>query len=587
MLSKASAKPSLFQKDLFSAWFTPAENEGGFYAMGKKQVILGACLGECVHVAGVLSFLHLAKENGYETIFLGPAAPIRDIINAIQKTETDIVAVSYRLTPSTGELLLKQFKNAILEAGLKDRKYVFGGTEPVADIARKLNFFDAVFSGHEPIDDIIAFLQGRSARGEQEKDYAHNLIERIEQKKPFPIIRHHFGLPSLKDTIRGVKEIAEAKVLDIISIGPDQDAQENFFHPERQDESRKGAGGVPVRMPDDFRALYSASRCGNYPLMRCYAGTDDLIKLAEMYVETINLCFGAIPIFWFNVLDNRGPMGLEESIRVHQETILWHAERNIPVEVNEPHQWSLRGAHDTIYVATACLSAYIAKKLGVKDYIAQYMFNIPAGVSFKMDLAKMLACVDLVEELQDESFKVHRETRAGLLSYPVDMDMAKGQLASSVMLQMALKPEILHVVAYCEAHHAAVSSDIIESCRIASKVVENAIYGMPDFTIDPEVQARKEELKKEAQLLLEAIRDLGSGIPFDPLLDPKNLANAVRLGLLDAPEITLSENAKGTITTHIIDGACYAIAPETGQILSEEERLAELTWCHLEAKQSR
>lgn len=311
-------------------------------------------------------------------------------------------------------------------------------------------------------------------------------------------------------------------------------------------------------------------------LMRCYAGTNDLIKLAEMYVETINLCFGAIPIFWFNVLDNRGPMGLEESIRVHQETIRWHAERNIPVEVNEPHHWSLRSAHDTIYVATAYLSAYIAKKMGVKDYIAQYMFNIPAGVSFKMDLAKMLACIDLVEELQDEHFKVHRETRAGLLSYPVDMDKAKGQLASSVMLQMSLKPEILHVVAYCEAHHAAMPSDIIESCKIASKVVENAIYGMPDWTIDQEVQARKEELKKEARLLLKAIRALSDDTSLDPLLDPKNLANAVRQGLLDTPEITPSQNARGAITTRIVNGACYAVEPKTCRILSEEERLADL-----------
>ena len=310
--------------------------------------------------------------------------------------------------------------------------------------------------------------------------------------------------------------------------------------------------------------------------MRCYAGTDDLIKLAEVYVETITLCFGAIPIFWFNVLDNRGPMGLEESIKIHQEAIRWHAERNIPVEVNEPHHWSLRCAPDSMFVATAFLSAYIAKKLGVKHYIAQYMFNIPAGVSFKMDLAKMLACIDMVEELEDEHFKVHRETRAGLLSYPVNMDMAKGQLASSVMLQMALKPEILHVVAYCEADHAALPSDIIESCKIAHRVVENAIYGMPNFTIDPEVQMRKDELKKEAKLLIKTIRALCRDSCDDPLLDPKNLANAVRLGFLDAPELTLSENSKGAIVTRIVNGACYAVNPETHQIMTEEERLSRL-----------
>ena len=536
--------------------------------------ILGASLGECAHVAGITAFLNLAKQQGYKTLFLGPAIPINSLVNAIKKEEPDIVAVSYRLTPTTAKLLLERFINAIRKANLhKGRKYIFGGTEPVADIAKKLNFFNAVFSGQDSTDDIIAFLQGQKPRSEREADYPQRLIQRIEKKKPFPIIRHHFGLPTVEVTIKGVREIAEARVLDIISLGPDQDAQENFFHPERQDESRKGAGGVPVRTEDDFKAIYEASRCGNYPLMRCYAGTDDLIKLAEMYLITINLCFGAIPIFWFNVLDNRGPMALEESIRMHQEAIKFHAERNIPVEVNEPHQWSLRSAPDQIYVATAFLGAYIAKKLGVRDYVAQYMFNTPAGVSFKMDLAKMLACIDLVEELQNENFIVHRETRAGLLSYPVDMDMAKGQLASSVMLQMGLNPKILHVVAYCEADHAALPSDIIESCRIARKVVENAIYGMPDMTIDPKIVARKEELKKEAKLLIEAIRNLGSDMSDDPLLDPKNLANAVRLGFLDAPELTPTENSKGTIVTSIIDGACYAVNPETHEIMSEEERL--------------
>ena len=43
---------------------------------------------------------------------------------------------------------------------------------------------------------------------------------------------------------------AEAGALDVISLGIDQDAQENFFHPERQNPRRTGAGGVPVRSAD-------------------------------------------------------------------------------------------------------------------------------------------------------------------------------------------------------------------------------------------------------------------------------------------------------------------------------------------------
>lgn len=63
----------------------------------------------------------------------------------------------------------------------------------------------------------------------------------------------------------------------------------------------------------------------------------------------------------------------------HQDEM--HGERNIPVEVNDPHHWSLRDAHDAIGVADAYLVAYNAKQMGVKDYVAQYMLNVPALIS--------------------------------------------------------------------------------------------------------------------------------------------------------------------------------------------------------------
>ena len=129
-----------------------------------------------------------------------------------------------------------------------------------------------------------------------------------------------------KPRCAGIEQIAEARVLDVISLGIDQDAQENFFHPERQDPRRTGAGGVPVRSADDYRALYAASRRGNYPLLRTYSGTDDFVRLAEMYVETINIAWAAVPLFWFNAMDGRGPHDLESSIREHQELMAWYGD---------------------------------------------------------------------------------------------------------------------------------------------------------------------------------------------------------------------------------------------------------------------
>ena len=278
-------------------------------------------------------------------------------------------------------------------------------------------------------------------------------------------------------------------MIDVISLGTDQDAQEHFFHPERQDPRRKGAGGVPVRSAEDFRRLYEASREGNHPLLRTYAGTTDLLRLAELYQETIHNAWCAVPLFWFNAMDGRGPMSLEESIRARQETMAWHGERDIPVELNEPHHWGMRDAPDVVYCASAFLSAYNARAFGVRDYLAQMMFNSPPGTSDAMDLAKMLACLDLIEPLAGPRFSIYRQVRTGLLSYPTDLAEARGQLAASVYLQMALRPHVVHVVGFSEADHEATAADVIEGCKIARRAIRNALDGQPDPSHDPRVRA--------------------------------------------------------------------------------------------------
>jgi hypothetical protein len=366
-------------------------------------------------------------------------------------------------------------------------------------------------------------------------------------------------------------------VLDVISLGTDQDAQANFFHPERQDPRRTGAGGVPVRSADDYRVLYAASRRGNYPLLRTYSGTDDFVRLAELYVDTINIAWCAIPIFWFNQMDGRGPWDLQGSIREHQRVMAWYGEQGIPVELNEPHHWGMRDAPDVISVVAAYLSAYNARAFGVQDYIAQVMFNSPPGLSDAMDLAKMLACLDLIEPLAGPDFSVWRQSRTGLLSYPLDRDAARAHLSASVYLQMALKPHIVHVVSHTEAHHAATADDVIEACKLARRAIENAIRGQPDMTVDPTVQQRREELAREAQATLEAIRALARTDTADALTDPATLTRAVTTGVLDAPHLLNNLFARGEIVTRIDSrGACVAVEPSTGNPVSEEERIATL-----------
>lgn len=539
------------------------------------KTVVAAALGECVHVAGVMNFLRLAETSGWRTVFLGPAVSVDALLEAARHEDAELVGVSYRLTPETGERLLGEFAEAADDLRSAGVRFAFGGTPPIAERARAIGFFERVFDGSEATDAVLAYLRGQARLKASEEDFPQTAVDRIVWKAPYPILRHHFGLPTMKTTLDGIAKISEAQAVDLISLGIDQDAQESFFHPERQDVRRKGAGGVPVRSADDYRALYEASRSGNYPLMRTYAGTDDFIQLAEMYVETHNIAWCAIPIFWFNRMDGRGPWDLESSIRQHQAVMRWYGSRDIPVELNEPHHWGMRDAPDVISVVAAYLSAYNAIAFGVYDYIAQMMFNSPPGLSDAMDLAKMLAILELIAPLANGDFRVWKQTRTGLLSYPLDVDAARAHLAASTYLQMALKPHIVHIVGHTEAHHAATADDIIAASSMARRAIDNALGGQPDMRADPVVQARKDELIREAKVTLAGIRALADGSTVDPLTDPMTLARAVTDGILDAPHLKSNPFAHGEMATRIDQrGACVAVSPETGRPLTEEERLA-------------
>jgi hypothetical protein len=317
-----------------------------------------------------------------------------------------------------------------------------------------------------------------------------------------------------------------------------------------------------------------------------------------MYVQTINNAWCAIPLFWFNQLDGRGPWDLEGSIREHQRVMKWYGDHKIPVELNEPHHWGMRDAPDVVFVVSAYLSAYNARAFGVKDYIAQLMFNSPPGLSDAMDLAKMLAVMDMIAPLQfalreapegcgasaetkrregdgGKGFRIWKQTRTGLLSYPLDADQARGHLAASVYLQMALKPHIIHIVGHTEAHHAATAEDVIAASKIARRAIENAVRGAADMTADPAIARRRQQLVKEADLLLEAIAALAGPDADDPLTDPPTLARAVTGGLLDAPQLRNNKFGRGEIRTRIINGANVAVDAK-GKVIKEQKRIESL-----------
>jgi len=543
----------------------------------KPGRVLAGSLGDCVHVAGVTRFLAIAEEAGYETYFTGPATEPEAFVDAVLAFDPDVIAVSYRLTPENARTLLTDLRGMLEAAGVLGRKRIFfGGTPPVAAVAEDLGYFDAIFAGQEPPNAVRSALEGQPPAAEDPAQYPQRAVERIRWKAPLPLLRHHFGIPapSIQPTVEGIARIAEAGVLDVISLGSDQDAQEHFFRPSEQDPKSRGAGGVPFRSEADLAALYEASRRGNFPLLRAYSGTADHLRYADLLLRTLNNAWCATSLFWFNDMDGRGPSPLAQSIAEHQALMTWHGARDIPVEGNESYHWGMRDAPDVVVCASAYLYAHNARRAGVRDYILTYMFQSPPQLSNAMDLARALAVLELSDTFAADDFRLWRQTRTGLLSYPIDPHRARAHLAQSTALQMALRPHIIHVVGFSEAHHAATDGDVIESALMTQEVVETALRGSPDLTADPAVQRRKDELVAETHRLLDAIRALGPG-EDDPLSSPTVLAEAVRRGLLDAPQLRSNRYAPGRVRTRAIGGAIWAV-DESGRPLREAERLAAL-----------
>jgi len=202
------------------------------------------------------------------------------------------------------------------------------------------------------------------------------------------------------------------------------------------------------------------------------------------------------------------------------------------------------------------------------------MFNSPPGTSDAMDLAKMLAVMAIIKPLASDSFHIWKQTRTGLLSYPLEQNAARAHLASSIYLQMAMKPDIIHIVGHTEADHAATGNDVIDAALMARKAIENAINGQPDPTHDPIVQARIKWLVEQAHITLKAISDLGEGTN-EPLINPIVLGKALRKGILDAPHLKNSKIARGLIKTQIINGACETV-DTTGNFIDETQRIKQL-----------
>ncbi|RME42329.1 MAG: hypothetical protein D6791_18015, partial [Chloroflexi bacterium] len=420
--------------------------------------------------------------------------------------------------------------------------------------------------------------------------------------------------------VEAIEKLAEAGAFEIVSLAPDQTSQEllaKFIRGEEDPERYlAGQGGAPIRSIEDLKRLKAATQRGNYPLTRIYTGTDELVELAKLWEEHLNMAFPAVPIFFYNELDGRGPISIRDGFDEHFRTIEWWAERGKPLEINDPHQWGLRYASDDMQVTDHVLCAVIALKKGIRHYVMQMMFELPPAISALDDLAKMKAAYELAEPLTRHfDFNIIKQTRSGLPSFPPNLNQAKGHLAFGVYTQLYLEPDILHVVTHSEAHHEASADDIIESCEIVKQVCWDFVKGhVPDVWNDPVLKARKRELKEGAMynvlhgailggydgpvspenfwewakerdedpeknfetMLLSLIDEANYPTGTCGLIAADTLDLGLQIGLYQGPHITVVDRRyemAGACRTKVVDGMCRIDEWNGIKVSSEFERV--------------
>jgi uncharacterized protein (TIGR01319 family) len=631
----------------------------------KRRVMVGA-IGKCVHNLGVENFADWMEDQGlgYVTVKLGPAVPIVEVVNKIREARPEVVGVSMRLGDLHVDKLITEFIEAATQYGLGPResriRYSFGGLRPAANLVRAMTgasleedrflrdeerhydlkavaeeyknrpefqgFFDLIADDFVTMEELEHFaLKLPPAKEHAELEWSDSLVERIWQvreRENRPILRAHIGIAAetIEPTIKAIEKLANSRALEIVSLAPDQTSQEllaKFIrHEEDPGKYLAGQGGAPIRTINDLKRLKAATQRGNYPMTRIYTGTDELVELAHLWEEHLDICFPAVPIFFYNQVDGRGPISIRDSFDEHYKAIEYWAEVGKPLEINDPHQWGLRYASDDMQVTDHVLCAIIALKKGIKHYVMQMMFELPPEISAMDDLAKMKAAYELAEPLTRHfNFNIIKQTRSGLPGFPPNLNQAKGHLAFGIYTQLYMKPDILHVVTHSEAHHEATAEDIIESCEITKQVCWDFIKGnVPQIWSDPAIKDRIRELKLGAMynVLHAALLGgyCGPASPenfqewaHDPSEDPEKnyetlllsiideanyptnncgviagdtLDLALQIGLFQGPHITVVDRRyemAGACRTKVVDGMCRIEEWDGIKVKNEFERV--------------
>lgn len=592
-----------------------------------------------VHTMGMYSMANLLKECGYKVYFADDT--INKALENVHKVNNyglikswiysnriTNLCYSYRLDPSDACNYFMQLysrllsDNILIEKGGTLKSFSFAGL-PVAceRILELTNKKVVVFSGGETPNkslekyNIPKHKYPKSLTQKDEYDnfrwnFAKKIIESEEylivkeqdhygyskcgtiqdtyierlnyskNRKALPIIRTHSG-PYNPDRIEAIKEynswvtqLAKTRLLDVLSIGSSQLTQSNFGEDW---EGLKNGGGVPINSPIEYRVISEKAR----PMLtRTYAGTKNIISLAKMHEETLNISWHALSFWWFNELDGRGINSLLENLKEHFETIKYITSTNKPVEPNVPHHFAFRGADDITYIVSGFLAAKACKLLGVRHLILQNMLNTPRNTIGIQDLAKGRTMLRLVKELEDDFFDVSLQSRVGLDYFSTDLEEAKIQLSAATCLMDDIdpynenSPEIVHVVNYCEAVHLANPEIINESIKITLATLKKyraakKMNNVPNMLQDASTIIRTEELYYEAK---EAITFLEKNIPN--LYTPEGFYKIFIDGFLPVPYLIDVENKfpKARMWNTAYKDGGIKVIDENGNVINTIER---------------
>lgn len=382
-----------------------------------------------------------------------------------------------------------------------------------------------------------------------DRDSYVDRLNYARSRHALPIIRTHSGpynpnrMEALKEYNSWCRDLAQSKLLDVLSIGSSQLTQSNFGEDW---EGKPNGGGVPVNSEAEYRVIREEAKP---MLVRTYSGTKDVPELARIHERALNISWHALSFWWFDELDGRGNNTLLNNLKEHFEAIRWIVTTGKPVEPNVPHHFAFRGADDITYIISGYLAAKACKKMGVSHLILQNMLNTPKYTTGVQDLAKGRTMLKLVRELEDDAFKVSLQSRAGLDYFAPDLEEAKIQLAAVTCLMDDLEPEndnspeIIHVVNYSEAVRLATPPIIKDSIKITLSALHEyrmarAMDKIPNMKYDSEVKQREDALYAEAK---ESVLMLEKAIPN--LYTPEGFYKVFVEGFLPVPYL-MDQNRK-------------------------------------------